>query len=53
MTPARVYYVNYIDPTTGFLKREETTDHRALTDRIADLKKRGVVHITEGSFETP
>jgi len=53
MTPARVYYVNYIDPATGFLKREETTGHRALTDRIAELKKAGVVHVTVGSYETP
>jgi len=51
MTPRRIYYVNYIDPRTGFLKREEAENHRDLEARIQALKDAGVIHITEGSFE--
>jgi len=51
MTPRRIYYVNYIDPRTGFLKREETDSHRDIEARIQELKEAGVLHMTEGSFE--
>lgn len=50
MTPKRIYYVNYIDPATGFLKREEFTSHRARSDRITILKKQGVTNFNIGSF---
>jgi len=52
MTPRRIYYINYIDPRTGFLKREESENHKDIETRKAELKKRGVLHIAEGSFET-
>jgi len=48
---ARIYYINYIDPRTGFLKREEAENHKDIDARIRELKERGVLHITEGSFE--
>jgi len=50
---ARVYYINYIDPRTGFLKREEFDSHSDLETRIAALRRQGVARMTEGSFETP
>jgi len=51
MTPRRVYYINYLDPRTGFLKREEMDTHRDQETRIAELTKAGVTRITKGSFE--
>lgn len=53
MTPRRIYYINYIDPETGFLKREEFDTHRDADKRIAELKADGVRHTTTGSFESP
>jgi hypothetical protein len=53
MTPRVIYYINYIDPVTGFLRREEYTEHRRLDDRIRELRAAGVKYITEGKFETP
>jgi len=52
MTPRRRYYLNYIDAKTGFLRREEFDSHRDRDTRIQELRKAGVTHITEGSFET-
>lgn len=51
MTPRRVYYINYLDPDTGFLKREEFDRHQDQDARIAELKKKGIVHFNKGSFE--
>ena len=48
---ARIYYINYIDPKTGFLKREEFTTHRAMTERIAKLEDEGIKDFTKGGFE--
>lgn len=53
MTPRRIYYINYIDKETGFLKREEFDRHRDQTTRISKLKAEGVTHITPGSYEKP
>ena len=47
---ARVYYINYIDPKTGFLEREEFTTHRAREERIARLRAKGITRITTGAF---
>jgi len=52
MTPRRVYYINYLDPKTGFLEREEFDSHRDRDTRVAELRKASVTRITEGSFET-
>jgi len=49
--PRRIYYINWLDPETGFLKRDEYTSHRDQTARIEELRRRGVTRITEGSFE--
>ena len=46
-----VYYINYIDPETGFLKREEFDHHRDMEPRIQELKAKGVKHFTRGHFE--
>jgi len=51
MTPRRIYYINYLDLKTGFIKREEFDRHRDLVDRIAELRAQGVTRITEGSYE--
>lgn len=50
MTSRRIYYLNYLDPKTGFLKREEANTHRELEERVAELKSQGVKEITKGSF---
>ena len=52
MTPRRVYYISYIDPATGFLKREEMDSHRIQEARIEELKTKGVKHFYKGSYET-
>jgi len=52
MTPRRVYYINYIDPDTKFLKREEFDSHHDMEARIQELKNRGIIHFNRGSFET-
>ena len=52
MTPRRIYYINYIDPKTGFLKREEFTTHRDMVERIAKLRAEGITNFNKGSFET-
>lgn len=52
MTPRRIYYINYIDPATGFLKREEFDSHSDMDTRIQELKKRGILHFNKGSFES-
>ena len=46
----RIYYINYLDPKTGFLKREEFTRHRNQEERIRELRAAGVKHIIEASF---
>ena len=46
----RIYYINYIDPTTGFLKREEFTRHKDQKERIRELQAAGIKHITQASF---
>jgi len=51
MTPARVYYITYLDPNTGFLKREEFDNHRAQSARQRDLMKEGITRVQTGSFE--
>jgi len=51
MTPRRVYYINYIDAKTGFLRREEFDSHHDQENRIAILTKEGTTRITKGSFE--
>jgi len=50
--PRSVYTVVYIDPATGFLKREEFDTHRDREERIAKLKNAGVREISRGHFET-
>jgi len=52
MTPRRTYYINYIDPRTGFLKREESENHKDIEKLKQQLKERGVLHMATGSFET-
>jgi hypothetical protein len=51
MTPRTIYYINYLDPTTGFLKREEYTEHRRQEERIRQLRAAGVRYITEGQYQ--
>ena len=51
MTPRRVYYINYLDPETGFLKREEFDRHRDQEDRVAELRAQGVTRITKSSYQ--
>jgi hypothetical protein len=51
MTPRIIYYINYVDPETGFIRREEFTVHRAQEERIAELKRKGVKNIVEGHYE--
>ena len=51
MTPRRIYYINYLDPKTRFLKREEFESHRDMEARIQELKDLGMVHFNKGSFE--
>jgi hypothetical protein len=48
-----VYYLTYIDPKTGFLKREETTNHQALVKRIQELVQQGVTIIGTGQYKLP
>jgi len=50
-SPRRVYYITYMDPRTGFLKREEFDVHHDQETRIAELRKAGVTRMTTGSFE--
>jgi len=49
--PRTVYTILYMDPATGFLKREEFDTHRAQETRITELVKRGVTRIQRGHFE--
>jgi len=49
--PKRVYYLTWLDPTTGFLKREEFDHHRDLEARLRELRQKGVTHTTQGAFE--
>jgi len=51
MTPRRTYYINYIDPRTGFLKREEFDSHRDQMNRVDELKRQGVMYISHNHFE--
>ena len=39
---AIVYYVNWLDQTTGFLKRMEFDDHAEAMRFLEDLQKKGV-----------
>jgi hypothetical protein len=48
-----VYYVTYIDPKTGFLKREDTEDHRTLQKRVAELVSQGVTILATGQYRRP
>lgn len=50
MTAPRVYYIRYIDPKTGFQKREEFDTTRERTKRIEELKKEGVTTLAVGSY---
>jgi hypothetical protein len=43
-----IYYINYIDPETGFLRREEFMSHRERDRRMEELRRKGVKHITTG-----
>jgi len=48
----RVYYITYMDPDTGFLRREEYDTHREQEDRKRMLRRMGVVRIHQGSYRT-
>ena len=48
-----VYYITYIDPRTGFLRREETESHRELQRRIAELVAQGVTILATGQYHKP
>jgi hypothetical protein len=48
-----IYYINYIDPETGFLEKEEYVSHRQLNQRIEELRRKGVKHITTGHYSPP
>ena len=50
ITPQRIYYLRWIDPTTGFPKREEFTSRRARRKREEELKLQGVKHTARGSY---
>jgi len=47
---AVVYYVTWMDPVTGFLKRLEFDTHEAAMGYVEDLKKKGI-HVMYGHFE--
>jgi len=49
MTPRRVWYINYIDPKTGFLRHEEYNSHRDMEARATELRAQGVTHLTKGA----
>jgi len=48
--PQRIYYLRWIDPKTGFPKREEFTSRRTRAEREEQLKDQGVKHISKGSY---
>lgn len=50
MTPGRVYYITYLDPTSGFLKRYEATSHKDRDAMVETLRDKGVVHYSTGSY---
>jgi len=45
----RVWYINYIDPKTGFLKHEEYDSHRTMEARVAELRAAGITNLTKGA----
>jgi len=47
---AVVYYVTYIDPKTGFLKRVEFDSHADAMELVRSLQAQGV-HVMTGHFE--
>jgi hypothetical protein len=48
-----VYYVTYIDPRTGFMRREETESHQSLQKRVAELVAQGVTILATGQYRRP
>ena len=52
MTPQRIYYIRYIDPKTGFQKREEFDTQHAREKRIETLTAEDVKTLMKGSYLT-
>jgi hypothetical protein len=48
-----IYYINYIDPETGFLTREEYMSHRKRDQRIEELRRKGVQYMATGHYSPP
>jgi len=47
---AVVYYVTWMDPGTGFLRRREFNTHEDLMIFVGDLQRQGIP-VTYGHFE--
>ena len=45
-----IYYVNYVDPQTGFVKRYESEDHRVTQLFVEELVARGVTILATGQY---
>jgi len=51
-TMVRIYHINWIDPETGFIQREEFKTYREMRQREIELKAKGVRVLTVGHYET-
>lgn len=46
-----VYYINYLDLVTGFMKRFESESHREVQAKIRELHEAGVTVMATGQYE--